>query len=130
MPSQIPSAPEPASGAETAGFESGAADVRGERLVGTCGLDEQALVAAVLERDRKAAAELVARYTDPVYSYISRRLAPRAELVEDVVHDVFVVALQKLDSFEGRSSLGGWLLGIARHKVEELYRARLRQHEP
>jgi RNA polymerase sigma-70 factor, ECF subfamily len=92
--------------------------------------DERALVAAVLQRDRKAAAEFVARYADPIYGYVSRRLAPRADLVEDVVQDVFLAALQKLDTFAGQSSIVGWLLGIARHKIEDFYRAQLRQPDP
>jgi DNA-binding GntR family transcriptional regulator len=52
--------------------------------------DERALVAAVLQRDRKAAAEFVERYADRVYSYVSRRRAPRSDLVDDVVQDVFL----------------------------------------
>ena len=92
--------------------------------------DERALVAAVLQKDRKAAAEFVGRYADPIYGYVSRRLAPRADLVEDVVQDVFLVALQKLDTFAGQSSIVGWLLGIARHKVEDFYRAQLREPYP
>ena len=92
--------------------------------------DERALVAALLQRDRKAAAEFADRYADPIYSYVSRRLAPRADLVDDVVQDVFLVALQKLDTFEGQSSLVGWLIGIARHKVEDVYRAQLREPDP
>ena len=92
--------------------------------------DERALVAAVLQKDRKAAAEFVGRYADPIYDYISRRLAPRADLVEDVVQDVFLIALQKLDTFAAQSSIVGWLLGIARHKVEDLYRAQLRAPDP
>lgn len=95
-----------------------------------CSTDEQALIAAVLQRDRKAAAEFVARYADPVYAYVRRRLAPRDELVEDVVQDVFLVAFQKLDTFAAQSSLVGWLLGIARHKIEDVYRARLREPDP
>ena len=92
--------------------------------------DERTLVAAVLQRDRKAAADFVERYADPVYSYVSRRLAPRADIVEDVVQDVFLVALQKLDTFAAQSSVVGWLLGIARHKVEDFYRAQLREPDP
>ena len=91
--------------------------------------EEQALVAAVLANDRKAAAEFVSRYADPVYGYVSRRLAPSADLVEDLVQDVFLAALQKLDTFAGQSSVLTWLLGIARHKVEDFYRARLREPE-
>src|SRR5213596_1252573 len=92
--------------------------------------EEQALLAAVLAKDRKAAAEFVARYADAVYAYVSRRLAPRTDLVEDVIQDVFLVALQKLATFAGQSSVIGWLLGIARHKVEDFYRAQLREPDP
>ena len=92
--------------------------------------EEQGLLEAVLAKDRKAAAEFVSRYADAVYGYVSRRLAPRADLVEDVVQDVFLAALQKLATFEGQSSVVGWLLGIARHKVEDFYRARLRDPDP
>jgi RNA polymerase sigma-70 factor (ECF subfamily) len=92
--------------------------------------DEQALLAAVLAKDRKAAAEFVSRYADAVYAYVSRRLAPRADLVEDVVQDVFLAALEHLASFAGQSSVIAWLLGIARHKVEDFYRAQLRQPDP
>jgi RNA polymerase sigma-70 factor (ECF subfamily) len=92
--------------------------------------EERALLAAVLAKDRKAAAEFVSRYTDAVYGYVSRRLAPRGDLVEDVVQDVFLAALQKLGTFAGQSSIVGWLLGIARHKVEDFYRAELREPHP
>ena len=92
--------------------------------------EEQELLDAVLAKDRKAAAEFVARYADAVYAYVSRRLAPRRDLVEDVVQDVFLAALQKLATFAGESSVVGWLLGIARHKVQDFYRAQLRAPDP
>ena len=107
--------------------ESSAATVtpRGDALAS----EEAILLDAVLKKDRKATAEFVSRYADPVYGYVSQRLAPRADLVEDLVQEVFLVALQKLDTFAGKSSVLGWLLGIARHKVEDLYRARFREPE-
>src|SRR5437867_1308301 len=91
--------------------------------------NERLLLDAVLKKDRKATAEFVSRYADPIYGYVSQRLAPRADLVEDLVQEVFLVALQKLDTFAGKSSVLAWLLGIAKHKVEDLYRARLREPE-
>ena len=93
-------------------------------------VQERALLAAVLRKDRKAAAEFVSRYADAVYGYVSRRLAPRADLVDDIVQEVFLAALQKLDTFAGQSTVVGWLLGIARHKVEDFYRALVREPEP
>ena len=85
-----------------------------------------ALVAAVLRKDRKATAEFVNTYTDAVYSFIRRRLNPRQDLVDDLVQDVFIAAWENLGRFRGSSSLRGWLLGIARHKVEDHYRRLLK----
>jgi RNA polymerase sigma-70 factor (ECF subfamily) len=88
------------------------------------------LVAAVLRRDRKATAELVALHADTVYAYLRARLLPRADVVDDLVQEVFLAAWRNLDAFRGDASLRSWLLGIARHKVQDYYRARLREPEP
>jgi RNA polymerase sigma-70 factor, ECF subfamily len=91
--------------------------------------DERELVAAVLRQDRKAAARFVSVHIDAIYSYVRHRLTPRWDLVEDVVQDVFLAALSGLAHFHGRSSLRTWLLAIARHKVEDVYRQLLRHPE-
>jgi len=88
--------------------------------------DERELVNAVLARNRKAAAQLVAAHADAIYGYVRRRLAPRPDVIDDVVQEVLLAALTHLRSFRGTSPLRGWLLGIARHKVEDIYRQRLR----
>jgi RNA polymerase sigma-70 factor (ECF subfamily) len=91
--------------------------------------EERELIAAILRKDRKATAKFVAEYTDGVYAYVRHRLAPRADLVDDVVQDVFLAALRGLSTFLGNAPLRSWLLGIARHKVEAYYRQRLREPE-
>lgn len=96
------------------------------RAAGAQELSDRQLVAEVLRKDRKATAEFVGRYADHVYGYVRRRLIPRADLVEDIVQEVFLAAWENLDTFRGESSLRNWLLGIARHKVEDHYRKRLR----
>ncbi len=101
-----------------------------EQRPGETGTDDLALVAAVLRRDRKATAEFVNIYTDAVYSFIRRRLNPRQDLVDDVVQDVFIAAWESLGGFRGSSSLRSWLLGIARHKVEDYYRRLLQEAGP
>jgi RNA polymerase sigma-70 factor (ECF subfamily) len=88
--------------------------------------DERDLIASVLRNDRKAAARLVAAHLDAVYAYARHRLSPHADLVDDVVQDVFLAALQGLATFAGQSSLRTWLVAIARHKIEDIYRQRLR----
>jgi RNA polymerase sigma-70 factor (ECF subfamily) len=88
------------------------------------------LAVAVLRKDRKATAEFVALHADAVYGYVRHRLIPRADLVDDVVQEVFLAAWDSLASFRGESSLRAWLLSIARHKVEDYYRRRLREPSP
>jgi RNA polymerase sigma-70 factor (ECF subfamily) len=92
--------------------------------------DDVALVTAVLQKDRKATAEFVNTYTDVVYAFIRRRLSPRHDLVDDLVQEVFIAAWENLTSFRGTSPLRGWLLGIARHKIEDYYRRLLQAAQP
>jgi RNA polymerase sigma-70 factor, ECF subfamily len=95
----------------------------------TLATDERDLVESVLRKDRKAAARFVAAHIDAVYAYARHRLSPAADLVDDVVQDVFLAALNGLAAFQGQSSLRTWLIGIARHKIEDVYRQRLRLPE-
>jgi RNA polymerase sigma-70 factor, ECF subfamily len=90
---------------------------------------DSALVAAVLRKDRKATAEFVARHADAVYGYVRARLAPRHDEVEDLVQEVFLSAWESLGQYRGTGSLQAWVMGIARHKLEDHYRERLRAPE-
>jgi RNA polymerase sigma-70 factor (ECF subfamily) len=92
-------------------------------------LDDRALVAEVLARDRKATAEFVSRCADHVYPFVRRRLMPNATLIEDMVQDVMLAAWQNLSNFRGEAGLRAWVLGIARHKVDDYYRKRIRETE-
>jgi len=98
-----------------------------ESSAGAGQLSDQDLVAEVLRKDRKATAEFVARYADHVYGYVRRRLIPRTDLVDDLVQEIFLAAWHNLDKFKGDSPLRNWLVGIARHKVEDHYRKRLKE---
>src|SRR5437879_8879467 len=91
--------------------------------------DEQQLVAEVLAKDRKATADFVARCADWLYSFIRHRLAPRTEMVEDLMQETLLAAWQGLPNFRGDAGLRSWVLGIARHKVEDYYRRRIREAE-
>ena len=91
--------------------------------------DEQRLVAEVLAKDRKATADFVGRCSDWVYSFVRYRLTPRTEMVEDLTQETLLAAWQSLPNFRGDGNLRSWVLGIARHKVEEHYRRSIREME-
>ena len=99
------------------------------QMIGSPPAEDSALVAAVLRKDRKATAEFVARYADDIYRYLRSRLAPMYDQVDDLVHEVFLAAWESLPSYKGTGPLRAWVMGIARHKVEDYYRARLRTPE-
>jgi RNA polymerase sigma-70 factor (ECF subfamily) len=80
------------------------------------------LAAAIVKRDRKATARLIELHADAVHRYVWRRLAPKVDLVDDLVQDVFVAAWRGLEKYSGEASLQTWLVSIARNKVEDHYR--------
>lgn len=92
--------------------------------------EDQHLVAAIQQKDRKATAEFVSHHADAIYSYVYARLVPHTDRVDDLVQEVFLDAWKNLGEYRGTSSLRSWLMGIARHKVADHYRARLRELEP
>ena len=87
--------------------------------------DEGQLIQGVLTKERKATARFVDLCTDWIYGFVHRRLMPRSELVEDMMQDILFAAWQSLPNFREESSLRSWVLGIARHKVEDYYRRRI-----
>ncbi len=99
------------------------------QTINLTGSEDAALVAALLRKDRKATAEFVARYADDLYNYLRSRLAPRHDQVDDLVQEVFLAAWESLGNYRGTGSLQAWVMGIARHKVEDYYRERLRAPE-
>lgn len=90
---------------------------------------EAQLIAAVLRKDRKATAEFVSLCSDWIYPFLRRRLLPRTEMIEDLMQEILISAWQNLASFRGNAGLRPWIFGIARHKVEDHYRKRIREAE-
>jgi len=89
--------------------------------------DDGRIVAGVLAKDRKATAEFVARCADWIYPFVRRRLVPRAELAEDLTQEILFAAWKALPSFRGDATLRSWVMGIARHKLEDYYRKKIHE---
>ena len=79
--------------------------------------------------DRTAFDVIYRRYARTVFGILLARVA-RAD-AEDLVQDVFVIALQRLASLRDPAALPGWLAAIARHRaVDHLRRSPLTTELP
>ena len=86
--------------------------------------DDLTLRDRILAGDREAAEVLFERHMDGLYEFCHYRMGGDRAAVEDVVQDTFLVALEGLAGFDGRSSLHTWLCGIAKHKISSQRRQR------
>ena len=67
-------------------------------------------------------AEVYAEHVTPVWRYVRLRLPTDVD-AEDVTSQVFERAMRSWDRFDPtRGSIGGWLVGIARHTVADWWR--------
>lgn len=80
--------------------------------------DELVLRDALLRGDRAAADGFFARHLDGLYEFVHYRVGGNRVVAEDVVQDTFLTALERLATFDGRSTLHAWLCGIAKHKIQ------------
>lgn len=75
-------------------------------------------------------AEFAATYREhvtPIWRYVRARLPSDAD-AEDVTSEVFAQAVRSWDGFDpARGSVGGWLIGIARHVLADFWRKRDRE---
>jgi RNA polymerase sigma-70 factor (ECF subfamily) len=69
------------------------------------------LVAALMNGDQLLFADLVDQWS-PAMLRVARVHVPNREAAEDVVQEAWMAALRGLPSFEGRSSLRTWVIGI------------------
>ena len=65
---------------------------------------------------------LVEQQADAVHRYVRRRLFPAVDQVDDLVQEIPLAAWKSLPAREGTAPLQAWMLGIARHKVDDHYR--------
>jgi RNA polymerase sigma-70 factor (ECF subfamily) len=81
---------------------------------------DAALVAAVRAGDRDAFGRLYDAYSRMVHGILLARV-PFGE-VDDLVQDVFLVALRKIDSLRDANAFGPWLAMITRNRAMDFHR--------
>lgn len=75
-------------------------------------MDEQEIIQRARAGDPQAQSILVNRYSKRVYNLALRILRNREE-AEDVLQETFLTVINKLDTFDGRSSFFTWVYLIA-----------------
>jgi RNA polymerase sigma-70 factor (ECF subfamily) len=84
------------------------------------------LVFALRQGDRQAMTELVRRYGTYVERVLSRIMGPDTEL-PDLLHNVFIVALRRIETLLNPNQLKEWLRGITLLIARNTLRSRRRR---
>lgn len=87
--------------------------------------DEQALIAALRQRDSAALAEVFATYSDKIYR-LAVSLLHDETTADGVVQDTFLSLIEHIHTFEERASLATWLYRVAHNHAQ----TRLRRQRP
>ena len=82
--------------------------------------EDAQLVRAAREGDRSAFGLLYQRHSRTIHGVVLAHV-PFCE-VDDLVQDVFLTALRKLDSLREPAAFAGWLITIARNRANDFYR--------
>lgn len=90
-------------------------------------LNDSRLVEAAREGDRGAFGRLYDRYARMVHGILLARV-PFIE-VDDLVQDVFLLALPRLHSLRDITRFGAWLAAIARNRANDYHRQHVEQVE-
>jgi len=113
----------------TAWEAEGAPRPTGEAMAvrSTSAAEELQLLRQVAARTPQAFDTLYQRYAPSLRRFLRHRL-PHPDLLDDVCHDVFLVAWQQAESFQAQARLSTWLCGIAQHRAQKAWRRVARQH--
>ncbi len=86
-------------------------------------MGERWLKRRLQKRDPEACSELIRRHHHLVYGHL-RRLGADSSMAEDLTQETYAKAWSKIDTLREASSLGAWLLRIARNEFLQCLRSR------
>jgi len=73
--------------------------------------DEKLIGLLLNENDQKAIEEIFNRYVDKVYG-IALGISRDPNSAEDIIQDVFLTLIEKIDTFQGRAKFSTWLYRV------------------
>ena len=75
-------------------------------------VDDRQLITRIAGHDQSALRALLGRHQLRVYRFVLR-IVRREAVAEEVTNEVFLEAWRNAGNYEGRSSVGTWLLSVA-----------------
>jgi len=78
------------------------------------------LIQKILKGNQQAISLFYRRFQPKLQAYIEKKVD--GQVVEEILQDTFLSALQSLPLYRGESSLYVWLLSICRHEICDYYR--------
>ena len=85
--------------------------------------EDQLILKRIAGGDRQALTELYLRYQRPLFNYLLQ-LTPDHGLAEELLQDTLVAVWKSARTFENRSTVLTWLIGIARRQAHNTLRQR------
>jgi RNA polymerase sigma-70 factor (ECF subfamily) len=87
-----------------------------------CAVGDEELIRAAAQGDREAFGHLYARYARLVHGILLARVPPGD--AEDLMQDVFLTAMRRMNELRTVAAFRGWLGAIARHRAIDYFRTR------
>lgn len=81
------------------------------------------LIERILQGDKEATVAFYKQYSANIFSYLKKKL-PNEEDAQELVHDVFLEALDALPLLRKHENVLSWLYSIAHNEVVDFYRKR------
>lgn len=80
-------------------------------------LEDDAALLAAARAGSEAAFELLVRRHHSMLVRVARALVRRPELAEELAQDCWLLALERLDTFQGKGTVRGWLATIVANRA-------------
>lgn len=86
-------------------------------------MNDADLIRAIQGADRASLTTLYQRYVHGVWRYVYTHLSRDRDATDDLVSETFLAAIRSIRTFDPeRGTVSGWLLGIARNKLQDHFR--------
>jgi len=90
--------------------------------------DDRTLLASVVAGDEQALEQLYAAYRPRLWRYVWHQLDGDAELVDDVLQDVFLAIWRTAHAYRGEAAIATWIFRITHHQTVSALRSRARRN--